>query len=412
MKNKIIGLTLLTCVNLFALDINEAIKIAQEHNYNLKQQQYILDESKISHDSSQGAYRPKLDLAYTYNNRDKLITGQIEEDSTLSVYLTYNLFNGFKDKYNISSSEKQLNYAKLSFKAYKEDLKLNVKTTYITYLLNQKNSQTLNEALKLYEKQYKDSSNFFAQGLIAQNELLQVEVEMLQAKQNHQKAISDERIAKKRLENILGTKLTTNQKIDELKNDEISSITFDNKNLNNRSEIKALEQLVQSYTTKTKSLKGNYYPKVDAQLSHNKYGEDLVPTNRISYPDSQNIGTISLNWNLYNGNQDKLSLLVNKKKTQQIKMQIEDLKLQINLQYEEAVEDLNVAKLNFITASKAKEQSELNYNIVKNKVKEGLSANSDLIDANYLLTKSKQNYFSAYYNQYLAIAKLQRVFEK
>ena len=92
-------------------------------------------------------------------------------------------------------------------------------------------------------------------------------------------------------------------------------------------------------------------------------------------------------------------------------MQLEDLRQEINLQYQNANEQLEVSKLNLKTATKALETSKLNYDIVVNKVQEGLASNKDLIDANYLLTQSKQNYFSAYFTRYLSIATLQRVLE-
>ncbi len=412
MKNKILILSLGIGINLFALDINQAVDFALKNNYSLKQQQYIVDESKTSLDLSKTAYHPKLDLNYNYNNRDKKIIGQIDEDSGFNATLSYNLFNGFSDKYHIVASKNLLNYKKLTLDAFKEDFILNVKNIYITYLLKQKNTQTLHEALKLYKKQYFDTKNYFDQGLIAQNDLLEVEVVMLQSKQNYQNAKSDQKIAKKRLENILVITLNENENINELNENRQTAINFDNKKLNNRSEVKALEQLKENYTNIAYAIKGNFYPKINATLTYNKYGDDIFPDGRTNYPKNQTVGAITLKWNLYNGEKDKLSIVVYNQKINQIKMQIEDLKLQIKLQYEQAKEVLYVAKLNLKTAIKARKQAEVNYIIVKNKVKEGISTNSDLIDANYLLKKSKQNYFMAFYNQYLAIATLQRILEE
>ncbi|MGB5866467.1 MAG: TolC family protein, partial [Arcobacteraceae bacterium] len=86
MKSKILKLSLAasiaTCGNLFALDINDAVSIAIKNNYSLKQQQYVLDESELTLDSSYSGYKPKLDLNYNYNSRNKVITGQIKKDST------------------------------------------------------------------------------------------------------------------------------------------------------------------------------------------------------------------------------------------------------------------------------------------------------------------------------------------
>ncbi len=411
MKNKIIGFLVITAINVYAIDVNGAIEIALKNNFSLKQQQYITEESKLAFDSTKSLYRPKIDLSYNYSDRNKIIVGQIDNDSSLSTNISYNLFNGFADKFNIDASKFLYNSSKFTLNAFKQDLVLDVKNKYITYLSKQKNTQTLKEALKLYEKQYFDSQNYLKQGLIAQNELLQVEVEMLQAKQNYQKAKSSQKIAKKQLKNVLGGEMNENEPIEELEKNDVFELNFDEKLLNNRSEIKATEELVKNYASKSKVSKGSYYPKVDAKFSYNKYGDDLMPSGRAGYPNSQNIGTVALNWNLYNGEKDKLEILIYNKKIKQAKMKLEDLKLQIKLQYEEAIEELIVSKLNYKTATKAKEQAKMNYDIVKNKVLEGISTNADLIDANYLLTKSKQNYFSAYYGRYLAKSTLQRIFE-
>jgi len=402
-----LGLSIITCANIFAMDINQAVDTAVQNNFSLKQQQYILDESELNLDSSYSGYKPKLDLNYNYNNRNKTITGQIKEDSTASATISYNLFNGFMDKYNIDANENLFNSSKFNYEAAKQDLILKVKTKYINYLLAQKNTQTASEAVKLYEKQYKDSSNFFIQGLIAQNELLEVEVKLLQATQDLQNATTLQKISKYELENVLGSKIVDN--VDAISLDD--NTTFDATGIENRSELKALELVSQSYLNMAKAKQSGYFPKINASFSVNKYGEDENPTNRTGYPDRQNIGSVNLNWNLYNGNADNSSVMINRKKANQYKMQLEDLKQEITLQYESAKEQLEVSKLNLKTATKALETSKLNYEIVGNKVQEGLSSNKDLIDANYLLTQSKQNYFSAYYSRYLAIATLQRVLE-
>ena len=407
MKNKIIGLSLITCINLFAMDINEAVDTAIKNNYSLKQQHYILDESELNLDSSYSGYKPTLDLNYTFYNRNRIISGQIKKESSASATISYNLFNGFMDKYTIDAKKDLFESSKLTYKASKQDLILLVKEKYINLLLAKKITQTASEAVKLYEKQYSDSSNFFEQGLIAKNELLEVEVELLRATQNLQNAKANEKISKYELENKIGIKITA--EIDAIEFSE--SISFDKTSIENRSELKALELVSNSYINTAKANQSGYMPSVDASFSVNQYGEDVSPSNRTDYPSSQNIGTIELNWNLYNGNSDNTTVLINRKKANQYKMQLEDLKQEINLQYQNANEQLEVSKLNLKTAIKALETSQVNYEIVLDKVQEGLSSNKDLIDANYLLTQSKQSYFSAYYNRYLAIATLQRVLE-
>ena len=407
MNNRIFIFLTIFSMNLVAFNIDDAINTALKNNYNLKQQKYILDESRLNRNLEYSAFKPKIDLNYVYTNKDEIITGQIKEDSTVNVTISYNLFNGFKDKYNIDASNDLYNSSKFTLEASRQDLILKVKTKYIDYLLQEKNKQTFHEALNLYTKQYKDQKNFFDQGLIAKNELLEVEVQMLQAKQDLQNAKTSLKLAKKELENILGENINDDIKPINLN----ENINFQKNNVENRSELKVLELIVSSYQNRSKASMGEFLPKVNIAYSVNKYGEDINPANRAGYPDKQNVGTINASWNLYNGNNDKSKILIQKKKSSQTKMQLEDLKLRINLQYENAKEQLDLSKFNLETSTKALELSNLNYKIVSNKLKEGVSSNKDLIDANYLLTKSKQNYFSAYYGRYLSIATLQRILE-
>lgn len=411
-RYKTIGSLIFIAMDLFALDIDEAINIALKNNYSLRERQYRVEEARAESEASKSAYLPKVNIGYTYNNRDKLIIMQTDEDSTLNADLSYNLFNGLRDRYAIQGDESLFDASRSTLHAKRYDLILDVKSSYIDYLLKEKQTQTEGEALKLYKKQYFDSTNYLEQGLIAQDELLEVEVVMLQAEQNYQIAKGAQKIAKKELRNILSGHLNIDENIEELNKDRQTLIKFDERSLENRSEIKALKSKVQDYDSRVKAAKGTFLPTVDVILSYNRYGDKVFPDGRENYPRDQMLGTVDLKWNLYNGKKDEATIVRYRAKANQIKMQLEDLRLKIRLQYERAQEGYDVTISNLVTATKAQEQARLNYEIVQNKVKEGISSNSDLIDANYLLTRSRRNYFKAFYDEYLAIATLERIFER
>ena len=94
------------------------------------------------------------------------------------------------------------------------------------------------------------------------------------------------------------------------------------------------------------------------------------------------------------------------------KTQLEKTKLDIKLQYENAISNLEVAIENFNTASLSQEQALENYQIIKNRFAEGISSSTDLTDANYLLTQAKQGLNRAYFDKFLAISTLDRIFER
>jgi len=410
MKSKILIL-LIPMINLFAIDINDAIGLAIENNYNLKKQTFIQKESKSNLDSFKGTFHPKLDINYNYQDRDNPTSSQTDQYSKVEAKLSYNLFKGFSDIYTLDSYKNLLSVSKYQLNAFKNDLILDVKTLYIDYLLKEKETKTQYEALKLYEQQYKDTNNMYTQGFVSRNELLEVEVEMLQSKQLYEKAKTKQSIVKKSLNNLLGGVLAKEEKITELKQESELTQQFDDTLLENRSEIKALKELILNYQNQAKAINGKFYPKVDLELSHSKHGDKTIPNNTAFYKEPQTIAGVNISWNLYNGGSDRYKKVALIDKLNQYKMELEDTRLKITLQYEEAMDNFNVAKLNLITATKALEQAKENYQIIKNKVKEGIEKNTELIDANYLLTKAKQNYFSAYYERYISIATIDRVFE-
>lgn len=157
---------------------------------------------------------------------------------------------------------------------------------------------------------------------------------------------------------------------------------------------------------------GTTLPSVSLNLAHTKYGQDAsLNSDELSF-DEQSTASVNLKWNLYNGGADKAQTIVLRKKSLQAKQDLEELKLNIKLQYENAIEEFEVSKLNFETAKISLKQSKENYNIVNNRFNEGLSTSTDLINANFLLTQAKQSFDNAFYDRFLAKASLDRIAER
>ncbi len=397
--------------NLYALDINEAVEIALLNNNNLKKHQYIYEESKIQVDISKSSFKPKINLSYNYiANSENL--GQGKDSSNANAIVSYNLFNGFKDKYKLKSSEDQSKMLMYNYQATKNDLILNVKQNYITYLKSLKNIDTQNNAFKLLEQQYKDSKNRFDQGLLARNDLLYVNAQMLQSKQNLARSIADSKISKYKLKNILGGYLNEDVDIKDLRKEIIKLEDYNEEDLNKRSELKAIKFSINSIINKQKSNETNFLPSLDLSLGYTKFGDNaFLDTNSSSIDDNKS-AKINLKLNLFNGGKDSLQNIVYKKKLMQLKEDLKELQLSIKLQFENAMEEFKVSKLNYETAKVSLEQSKENYKIVNNRFKEGLSSSTDLINANYLLTQAKQSFYNAYYDRFLGKSSLDRIFER
>lgn len=406
-----LSLTAFLAVNLNALTLDEAVNKALETNFDIQGKNYDYIESLENVKLNNSNYLPKLDASYGYTNTDEANVGFNTDEATASLKLSYNLFNGFKDLATKESSKYLSLSSQYALNATKQDIVLNTKTAYINYLDKQNALETYNSAYVLFQEQFEDSQNRYDQGLIAKNDLLQVQVNMSSAKQNVVKAQGDLKVALWQLSNILGGMNLQNETIEKLNEKNSQSYVYDEKLLENRSEIQALNMNLQSIKELEKSAKSGYYPKVDASLSHNQYF-DGVSKKVEDKEDNQNIANITASWNLYNGGYDSSLQTIYKTKYLSATSLLNKTKLDIKLQYENAKSNFDVANENLETSKLALLQATENYSIVKNRFDEGIATSTDLTDANYLLTQAKQGFNRAYFDKYLAISTLDRIFEK
>ena len=406
-----LSLTAFLAVNLNALSLDDAVSIALKNNFEIQGKSYDYTESLENVKLNNSNNLPKLDATYGFMNTNKPNVGYESDEATASLKLSYNLFNGFKDFASKESARYLSESSLYSLNATKQDIVLSTKTAYINYLDKQNALETYNSAYKLFQEQFVDSQNRYNQGLIAKNDLLQVQVNMSSAKQNVVKAQGDLKVAKFQLSNILGGMNLENESIEKLNEQTLKSFVYDESLLENRSEIQALKMNLESIKELEKSAKSGYYPKVDASISQNRYYDEL--SKKIeNKEDNQNIANVTATWNLYNGGYDSSLITIYKTKYLSSKAQLEKTKLDIKLQFENAKSNLQVANENLETSKLALLQANENYAIVKNRFDEGISTSTDLTDANYLLTQAKQGFNRAYFDKFIAISTLDRIVEK
>lgn len=406
-----LSLTAFLAVNLNALTLDEAVNTALKNNYTIQSKNYDYMESLENVKLNNSNYLPKLDASYGYTNTNKANVGFQSDEATASLKLSYNLFNGFKDLATKESAKYLSLSSQYALNATKQDIVLDTKIAYINYLDKQNALETYKSAYVLFQEQFNDSQNRYNQGLIAKNDLLQVQVNMSSAKQNVVKAQGDLKVAIYQLSNILGGVNLNNEVIQKIDEQALKSSIYDEKSLENRSEIQALQMNLESIKELEKSVTSGYYPKIDSSVSHNKYYDEISKDIELK-EKNQNIANVTATWNLYNGGYDSSQSVIYKTKYLSLKSQLEKTKLDIKLQYENAKSNLEVAIDNLETSKLALLQAKENYSIVKNKFDEGISTSTDLTDANYLLTQAKQGFNRAYFDKYLAISTLDRITEK
>jgi len=407
MKFKVI-VSLLAVLNIaYALTMEEAVELAMQNNHQLKQKEFDYFGAKERTKQQNAAFLPRIDAYYSYNEKNKALPNQNKKESIAGIRASYNLFNGLSDKYGIDSVEFLEQNSYLIYSAAKRDIALQTKQFYIRYLQAVKNESIAHSSLKMFQKHFEDATHYFNQGLIAENDLLEVEVQLLDAMQSHRTAQREVEIAKIALENSIGVKITS-----EIEDIEVSDEVFDYesllKNLINRDEIQALQSVQKSVKSAIKANRGNFLPRADISLSYNKYGKDWDLAG-LQNPNSQSIASFELSWNLFAGGVHSAQERIYRYEASGLNEQTQALLKDIELQFHRAWSSYLMHKDNLKTAQKALTAAQRNYEISQRQFYEGVLKSSDLITANHLLTRAKQNYYNASYDMELAIQTLKRV---
>jgi len=408
-------LTLLLLANLHALTINEAINRAMKNSPSLKEKELLFQASKENLNASYSGYKPKLDLYYNYSEFSKESFVGANSASSGSAVLSYNLFNGFLDKYKIKENEENSNVAHFIHTASKADLKLEVYLTYINYLRSKEQILISKQTITLLEQQLLDAKNFYEQGLFAKNDFLQVDVELSSAKQALLSSQRNVNISFYKLRRLLGRQLQRDEIIENVSREQ-KDLLFQNlqaKMLNNRSELKLLKSQKRALGYSYEASTSSYYPKVDAQAKYQVAGIDPIPNGGPNFSIHEQ-GTVTLNgnWNLYQGGSDeatRASLLYQKSASNE---RLKDLYLELDFQLQQAIQAYELSQNQIKVATKALEQAKENFRITKNQFDANIANTILMLEAQRFLAQTQVNFFEANFALYDAMGEIERVVEE
>lgn len=398
-------LCLVLLTNAWAMSVHEIITIALENNPTIEQQEQLLESAHYHTKSMTGAFYPTLALGYQISNVKK---GAANRNNTngneANLALRYNLFHGFVDYHNRKNAQAMESAQQYRLKASKQELILAIKTLYIALLQQKEQLLVFEDSIKLLEQQLKETSEFFRVGLVAKNNVLQVEVSLASAKQNYLAAKSELAYLQKDLEHYAGRTLLLEEleevqfQIPEMNLQELESIM-----LANRSELKALEHEHNAQYHTLRSVYGAYLPSVEL------VGEKSFAT--TADRDDQVVGKIEVSLNLFEGFSSYYAAQRERANMLALGAQIAELKQQLHLQLFQAYESYTLALSAYEVAQEALIQAEENYRIVSNRYKERVETTSHLIDAELLLTQARTNVLVNRYGIAQAIAQIVRIAE-
>lgn len=401
------------------LTLQEALQLGLEHNLNLERQNVLTRAQKRRVESVQGQRMPTLVAGYDYSvsHTERPFTG--DALSTGSLTLSYNLYDSGQTRSSIDLQQTSLSALEVQELEIRNLLIFQIKQSYINVLRKQKALEVDKEAVLLLTSQRKDREAFFKQGLIAKNQLLQVEVELSSALQAMLQTESELRTAKNNLERLINHPVPSEEFFEDPEprgEGEFQLEALVNFMLENRSDLKRLTIQLKRIDQQIANQKSQLKPTVDTRLRYLTFGDTLVPYSSDDLAEKQATShtynddiqfQLSANWPLFDGESSHHEVRALQQEKMAVQLAINDLRQDLANQLKNALELYQLARGRLKLVVKEIEQAEENYRIVENQVKQAIATSTDLLDARVVLSRARNQSNQARYDLLLAIAQVE-----
>ncbi len=412
-----------------SLTVDQAVQTGLENSKALKSSQFkvVAAEAKTTEAGAAGLPSLKLNAAYTrlsdvpassipnFINPSLppiVLSQTVLNNYTLRATVQQPLFTGNK----ISSAEDIAEYSyeasKEDFKKDKSDLIYNIKSAYWNLFRANEFKKMVDDNVGQIKSHVTDADNLMKQGLLTNNDLLKVQVQLSDALVRQIDAKNNVTLSMIGLNNTLGLSLATEIEIlSQLQTGNANSIdinTLVKKAVENRPEILGMNARLKMSESNLTIARSGWYPQIFL-VGNYSY---LRPNQRIFPTKDEFKGTwdvsVSLSYDLWNWNTSGSQSTQAEAQLSQTEQALSQMKDGILLEVTQSYLTLNQTNERAAVARKGVEQAEENYRVTNERYKKGLNVNSDLLDAEVALLQAKLNYTQSLIDFELSNARLAR----
>ncbi len=313
-----------------------------------------------------------------------------------------------------------------SLEAYRQLLKRDIKVAYYNYLKSERATDIYNAARDLVDENVRVNQRLVDYEKVTQDAVHRARAEMFAVSQQQSEAEKNRDLARSYFNFLL------NRPFEEpiQQTDEqflVASINrparvvpaaltitpgnarpaaqkaFQQLALENRYELRQLEAAMLASNAAVKISKSSFLPgialAVDLGMQGTEYG---FGGDRSFY-----MASVVLSWKLFNGFQNRAKVQQARIENQRLHTRHEELQRQIQLQVQEAYDNLEVARKTYLTATQRLEASSEGYRLVARRYDEGLANQVVFLDARTTLTEAEVNLNMTRYDVLIRMAELE-----
>ena len=249
----------------------------------------------------------------------------------------------------------------------------------------------LKQHLKIAEDQYQF-------GVVTFNDVLQAKVSLADAEQNLIVAKTDYINIRSSLNKVLMLPVTAPTV---LKDESVVIQPWGlgqatDAALQHRSDLKASEDRIRQQEKTVTETRAQYFPKFSVQGGH------TYAVNSFTLHDNQWFVIFAMNWNIFAGLDTKAAVSQAKLKVEQLQEQQKDLNEQVRLDVQNAYLKVKETVDRIKTTETAVTQGVENLRLNEERYKESVGTATDVIDAETLVTRTRVNYWTAFYDHQMA----------
>ncbi len=384
------------------------------------------NQAELNQKAVYNDFLPKLNMDYSYTYLDDpnsidasfvgvdKVTTSVHNNYRMGIYVDQPLFTGFRLTETYDLAKLGLKGAVAGEQLAELEITFQTLRAYYNFLMAQKFQRVADAAVAQLSSHLRDSEQFYKNEIIPLNNLLESKVYLANARQDARVAASRTRLAQMTLAKIIKEPLSSQFTVEddpdltEMVNP-IEALTL--QALKTRPE---LQQANYKYAASKKQVtiaKSMYYPTITATAAHNRYGSDpLVDGSGVSDITAPEVSTIGVyaTWELFAWGQTEQRVSQANAASRESQHMLTSVMDEISLEVQDNFIYAQTSFNNIITAKTAVKQARENLRMAKLRYKNQIATNTEVLDAQTLLTDTETKYHQAVYHYNIGIAGLAR----
>ena len=386
------------------ITLNEAIELSVKNSKQLKVSQAKIEEAtaalkeavnnRLPDAKFSGSYlrlnSATVDLKVKNNNNNPGNVPKISQAMYGILNGSFAIYSGGRIRYGIEASKYLAEAAKLDADHDKEGVIENTIEAYVNLYKAKASVSLVKESLAEAQQRVKDFTNLEQNGLLPRNDLLKAELQTSNTELSLLDAENNWELANVSMNLLLGLPEKTQLDPDSA----LTSQTFSVKTLDeyvqsayaHRNDLAAVDLRKKASQTGIKSAKSDYYPSI--AVSGGYIAADIPKL--ITITNAVNLGA-GVSYDLGSLWKTKARVQQAEAKAKQAELGESLLNDQVRLQVSEAYLNWLSSQKKIEVYTKAVDQANENYRVIKNRYNNSLSSTTDLLDADVAQLQARMN---------------------